>query len=544
MAAKVLDGRYKLIKKLGVGGFGQTFIARDMRRPGTPPCVVKQLKPASDDPNFIREARRLFNTEAETLEKLGKHDQIPQLLAYFEEDQQFYLVQEFIDGKSLHDELTPKVEEPEDDDDAETLIRMIESTEPARSQLLSESEIVAILKDVLNILGFVHSEGVIHRDIKPDNLIRRKKDGKIVLIDFGAVKALQEGAAIETNSGESRFTVTIGTPGYMPNEQCAGRPNYSSDLYALGMVAIKALTGLNPTDLPTDVATGELVWRDRARVNNGLAMVLTRMVRYQYTQRYQSAKEVLQGLTAFSISEETVSKTPTAIVPIGKTSVGKQSSLTNYDPNAARPIASASTKTVPKSNAQSNAGSGFLIVGLLAMVAITGMTIPLLMRSQQKPAAVPTPAPTVVVEVTPNANPNADPTAKPTAVVTTNNDPSNVSQTLNLESGKESSVSGTLKANSSSSYLLNIKAGQKLKTELSGTGVALTVMDANNAPLTNATNVTSFDGTLTTAGVYMIQIKPNSGVTQTNFILKATLSEEASIPVNGAPIQVKVDPKR
>jgi hypothetical protein len=272
--------------------------------------------------------------------------------------------------------------------------------------------------------------------------------------------------------------------------------------------------------------------------------VLTRMVRYQYTQRYQSAKEVLQGLTAFSISEETVSKTPTAIVPIGKTSVGKQSSLTNYDPNAARPIASASTKTVPKSNAQSNAGSGFLIVGLLAMVAITGMTIPLLMRSQQKPAAVPTPAPTVVVEVTPNANPNADPTAKPTAVVTTNNDPSNVSQTLNLESGKESSVSGTLKANSSSSYLLNIKAGQKLKTELSGTGVALTVMDANNAPLTNATNVTSFDGTLTTAGVYMIQIKPNSGVTQTNFILKATLSEEASIPVNGAPIQVKVDPKK
>ncbi|CAN1211105.1 Protein kinase domain-containing protein [Tumidithrix helvetica PCC 7403] len=545
MAAKVLDGRYKLIKTLGVGGFGQTFIARDMRRPGTPPCVVKQLKPASDDPNFIREARRLFNTEAETLEKLGKHDQIPQLLAYFEEDQQFYLVQEFIEGKSLYDEINPKIAEEasDDDNDPESLIRILESNEPPRSKLLSESEVVAILKDVLDILAFVHSEGVIHRDIKPDNLIRRKKDGKMVLIDFGAVKALQEGGPIETSNGESRFTVTIGTPGYMPNEQCAGRPNYSSDLYALGMVAIKALTGLSPTDLPTDPATGELVWRNQARVNNGLAMVLTRMVRYQYTQRYQSAKEVLQGLTAFSISEDTVSKTPTALVPTtGKSS----SSLTNYNETPARPHASTSTKTVSKSNSQSNSGSGFLVVGLLAMVAITGMSIPIFMRSQQKPATVPTPVPTVVVETTPNPSPSTtDPSGKPSPVATTvsgNPDPS--SQALNLEVGKEAIANGTLKATSTNSYLVSVKAGQKLKAALSGAGVVMTVMDANNSPLSNAAGVTSFEGSLPTTGVYMIQIKTSPDVTQTNYILKATLSEDAAPPTNIRPIEIKIDPKK
>ncbi|MEE3719850.1 serine/threonine-protein kinase [Tumidithrix elongata RA019] len=547
MAAKVLDGRYKLIKKLGVGGFGQTFIARDMRRPGTPPCVVKQLKPASDDPNFIREARRLFNTEAETLEKLGKHDQIPQLLAYFEEDQQFYLVQEFIEGKSLHDELNPKVteEESSDDNDPESLIKMLETSEPPRSKLLSESEVVAILKDVLDILAFVHSEGVIHRDIKPDNLIRRKKDGKMVLIDFGAVKALQEGGAVETSNGESRFTVTIGTPGYMPNEQCAGRPNYSSDLYALGMVAIKALTGLSPTDLPTDPATGELVWRNQARVNNGLAMVLTRMIRYQYTQRYQSAKEVLQGLTAFSISEDTVSKTPTALVPTtGKAS----SSLTNYQETPVRPHASTSTKTVPKANAQSNSGSGFLVVGLLAMVAITGMSIPIFMRSQQKPATVPTPVPTVVVETTQNPSPSAtDPSGKPSPVATpisSSPDPGSLSQALNLEVGKEAIANGTLQAASTNSYLVSVKAGQKLKAALSGAGVVMTVLDASNAPLSSAVGVTSFEGSLPTTGVYMIQIKTSPDVKQANYILKAALTEEATPPTNIAPIEVKVDPKR
>ena len=149
MPAKVLDGRYKLIKQIGAGGFGHTFIARDMRRPGSPPCVVKQLKPASDDPSFIREARRLFNTEAETLEKLGRHDQIPQLLAYFEEDKQFFLVQEFVEGRSLHDELKaplPEVSDLDNEPQDRILAELANIDAPVRDKQLSEVEVIQVLK--------------------------------------------------------------------------------------------------------------------------------------------------------------------------------------------------------------------------------------------------------------------------------------------------------------------------------------------------------------------------------------------------------------
>ncbi|HAN47171.1 MAG TPA: hypothetical protein DCQ32_11590, partial [Cyanobacteria bacterium UBA8156] len=306
--ATILDGRYQLVKPLGVGGFGRTFLARDTRRPGAPTCVVKQLKPASDDPGFIREARRLFNTEAETLEKLGSHDRIPQLLAYFEEKDHFFLVQEFIEGQSLDRELQSDGAATHVQGHEEAPTTLTAAT-PAPKKA-TEAQAVAILKDVLEILEFVHGEGVIHRDIKPENLIRRQSDGRLVLIDFGAVKALGEAPPPGEGSGESRYTVTIGTPGYMPTEQCAGRPNYTSDLYALGMVVIRALTGCEPTELPHDPDNGELVWRDRVKVSSGLAMVLSRMVRSQYAQRYQSAKDAMQALNAFVVPVE-AAPTPT-----------------------------------------------------------------------------------------------------------------------------------------------------------------------------------------------------------------------------------------
>ncbi|NJK61226.1 MAG: serine/threonine protein kinase [Oscillatoriales cyanobacterium SM2_1_8] len=347
--ATILDGRYQLVKPLGAGGFGRTFLARDTRRPGAPTCVVKQLKPASDDPTFIREARRLFNTEAETLEKLGSHDRIPQLLAYFEEKSHFFLVQEFIEGQSLDRELQGDAGATALQDEA--ALTVMTAPVPA-SPKIAEPQAVALLKDVLEILEFVHGEGVIHRDIKPENLIRRKSDGRLVLIDFGAVKALGETAPASEGSGESRYTVTIGTPGYMPTEQCAGRPNYTSDLYALGMVVIRAITGCEPTELPHNADTGELVWRDRAKVSSGLAMVLSRMVRSQYVQRYQSAKEAMQALNAFVVPVE-AAKTPTI---------------------ASWATPSRRLKTVDKPQTQGNAGvawliSGLAVTGFLALVA-------------------------------------------------------------------------------------------------------------------------------------------------------------------------------
>ena len=163
MIGLVLDRRYQIIEVLAQGGFGQTFLAKDIKRPGSPICVVKQLKPSFSDPGLLNKARELFNREAETLQILGENPQIPRLLAYFEENQEFYLIQEYITGKTLDQELIP-------------------------GQSVTEIQGVEIVKQLLEILAFVHSHKVIHRDIKPSNIIRREADRKLVLIDFGAVK--------------------------------------------------------------------------------------------------------------------------------------------------------------------------------------------------------------------------------------------------------------------------------------------------------------------------------------------------------------------
>ncbi|MBE9035121.1 CHASE2 domain-containing serine/threonine-protein kinase [aff. Roholtiella sp. LEGE 12411] len=268
LSGKVLAGRYEIVKVLGSGGFSETYIAQDIQRPGYPQCVVKQLKSANTKSESLQLARRLFNSEAQTLEKLGTHNQIPQLFAYFEQGEEFYLVQEYIIGHSLSQELL-------------------------LGKPLLESAVIEIIRDLLQTLTFVHENDVIHRDIKPSNIIRRHLDSKLVLIDFGAVK--QVIANQLDIQDQTPFTIGIGTQGYAPSEQCFGRPQYSSDIYAVGMIGIKALTGVAPHELNRD-AYGELRWSDRAQVSNSFAEILSKMVQDDFKQRYQSASEVLQAL--------------------------------------------------------------------------------------------------------------------------------------------------------------------------------------------------------------------------------------------------------
>lgn len=276
---KVLGNRYKVVKVLGTGGFSETYVAEDTQRPSNPPCVVKQLRLISDKPNMLRLMRRLFIVEAETLERLGLHDQIPQLLAYFEEDQEFYLVQELIMGRSLRGELLP-------------------------NKPMMPSAVIEILYDLLVVLEFVHGQGVIHRDIKPVNIIRRESDRRLVLIDFGIAKKLS--TQISEFDPETKFTIGLGTQGYMPSEQAAGMPHYNSDLYALGMTAIEALTGISPHQLRRNDA-GELRWPERSLgITPEFERMLRKMVHHDYTQRYQSAQEnltVLKQLPEFAVRE-------------------------------------------------------------------------------------------------------------------------------------------------------------------------------------------------------------------------------------------------
>ena len=278
----LLKGRYQITERLGGGGFGKTYLAADTQRPRNPLCVVKQMSPSKRDPEYLKIATRLFNNEASILETLGKHQQIPQLLAFFEQNQEFYLIQEYIEGHTLTKELTPGI-------------------------CCSYDQVINILKEVLQVLVFVHSYGVIHRDIKPDNLIRRKEDHKIVLIDFGGVKQIQPQQQTPDN-----LTIGFGTSGYAPGEQLNGMPRLNSDIYALGIIAIQALTGITPKDFRRHGNTGLIViantsstdevtlqsWQRIASINDNdeLVRVLNKMVNLDFTKRYESVKEILEDL--------------------------------------------------------------------------------------------------------------------------------------------------------------------------------------------------------------------------------------------------------
>ncbi len=289
----VLAGRYQIVRRLGGGGFGQTFLAHDRHLPGQPICVVKQFQPKATDPGTLEIAKRLFNREAETLYRLGDYDRIPRLLAHFEQENEFYLAQEYVEGHPLDAELIP-------------------------GQQYSETSVIALLHDILEVLAVVHQQRVIHRDIKPANLMRRDRDGKIVLIDFGAVKEVSSQPHPLGEEHHSSLTVAIGSPGYMPAEQQAFKPHYSSDLYAVGMIGIQALTGLTPRQIPKDEQTGELHIQAIAPQPlslPGLIPFMEQMVRYDYRQRYVDAAAALQALQALTQAAFNSSPSSTVLMP-------------------------------------------------------------------------------------------------------------------------------------------------------------------------------------------------------------------------------------
>lgn len=338
MIGQLLAGHYRVLQVLGVGGFGQTYITEDLHLPGNPKCVLKHLKPASADRSLLEIARKFFEKEAIVLQQLGNHDRIPRLLAYFEERQEFYLVQEYVPGNPL-------------------------STELQAGRKWQEQQVVDLLTEILEILVFIHSQRVIHRDIKPDNIMRRAIDRRLILIDFGAIKQVRDRQMLH---GQQTMTVAIGTPGYMPIEQASGNPRASSDLYALGSIGIQALTGVNPYELASDDLTGELKWEHLTVADPQLIAILQRMTRYHFKDRYLTAVEALAAVRGLADGTMPVSTYVQTTQPVSQPARLN----TEYRPTV---IASPQPVT-PQPEVPSTAKRSYfpLWVGLLSILAAIG----------------------------------------------------------------------------------------------------------------------------------------------------------------------------
>jgi serine/threonine protein kinase, bacterial len=271
-ARLLLRARYQVIQPLGQGGFGATFLAKDISLPGQPSCVVKQLRPSSSSPRVLEMARELFKREAKTLGQLGDHPQVPRLLDYFEIEQQFYLVQEYVKGSTLKQEVK-------------------------QQGRLNESDVKNFLLEILPVVQYIHSQGVIHRDIKPANIIRRVQDNHLVLIDFGAVKdQVSQTILLDPADQSANTKFSVGTFSFAPPEQMAMRPIYASDIYALGMTCLYLLTAKSPKDLDFDGITGEIVWQHHVQLSPSFSRILDKMLKPMVGYRFQSATDVIRAL--------------------------------------------------------------------------------------------------------------------------------------------------------------------------------------------------------------------------------------------------------
>ena len=349
---KLLNNRYQVIQVLGSGGFGETFLAEDTHMPSRRRCVIKQLKPVTNDPQTYKMIQQRFEREAATLEYLGEaSDRIPKLYAYFSENGQFYLVQEWIQGQNLAD--------------------IIQS-----QGTLNETIVREIIVNLLSVLHYVHSKGIIHRDIKPDNIMVQTSPqtwGKPILIDFGAVKETIR--SVVNTSGVPIPSLVIGTPGYMPREQAIGHPVYATDIYSLGLTAVFLLTGKHPQDLPANPQTGEIIWQNYASgVSPDFVMIIDRAIQPNVSDRYGTAMQMLSALQ----SSPSAIPSPTPYPPTQATvSLSPYNHPTNQETQPLSP--SQKIATIPPQKDSQDWQKPALIIGslfvggLIGAVAITTM---------------------------------------------------------------------------------------------------------------------------------------------------------------------------
>ncbi|MBD2206922.1 serine/threonine protein kinase [Calothrix sp. FACHB-1219] len=485
----ILQNRYRIIQILGQGGFARTYLVEDQRR-FNELCAIKELTPTTVGTSMWEKTQELFQREAAILYQI-EHPQVPKFRERFEQDQRLFLVEDYVAGKTY---------------------RNILSERQALGQNLTENEVLLLIRSLLPVLEHIHSRGIIHRDISPENIILRESDSKPVLIDFGVVKEL----ATRLQSPDSTAPVTsVGKLGYSPSEQMqAGQAYPNSDLYALAVTAIVLLTGREPRDL-FDENQLSWNWQQFVRVNPQFAEVINRMLNYRPSDRYQNATDVIAALQAIN--------RPTTPIPnntsnIQTVAVGGRQPQPVPSPSPNRPA-----PAIPPSNSSSVLDNP-LAVGAIgsAVVILAGVGSWALVSSIRSQPKTPqeTPVQTFPSPIISGGSLTPSPTP-------TNTEPVILSKRLIFGAGNTATVENTIKENQIVQYSFAAQKGQRLTAVVEqGNGIILSILDNKKQPIDNLANqVPSYDGRLPLTGRYTIQLSLEPGIAESDYILTVGLEK-------------------
>ncbi|AOX03534.1 serine/threonine protein kinase [Moorena producens PAL-8-15-08-1] len=508
----ILQNRYHLLRVLDQGEFNRTYLVEDQGR-FNEPCALKEFIPPQTETNNLDKSRQLFQQEAGILYKI-EHPQIPQFRATFEEEGRLFLVRDYVEGKTygdlleqrkaLHNQSEPLSYEPDGE------VQSPPMASPTKLGVLSETEVRQLLQQSLPVLDYIHSQGIIHRDITPDNIIMRETDSIPVFINLGVVQELATRLQLPDTPTP---TTSIGKSGYAPREQIqTGQVYPSSDLYSLAVTAIVLLTGKEPEELVDDTNL-TWNWRPWARVSDELAEILNQMLSSQPSDRYQSGREVLYAFQASGL-------TPQLPKPkhLRGTTVASAQARTPRGARGGEP----SEPVMSQARGNSIWNSPWPLLGIatgLAVLAGIGSWVWVGNVNQQDTGK--SPSPKVSVSPSPSPSPSASPSASPTP-----SKPQIYSQRLGLSAGKTLSKSSNLKANHTINYIIQGKQDQTLKAYLSDEGVLMTVLGPDGKPVDNrAQRVRQWQGKFLFTGNYTIQLSPVKGLPDSNYQLGLRLTE-------------------
>jgi serine/threonine-protein kinase len=509
----ILQSRYRIVQLLGHGGFGRTYLAEDIGR-FNEKCAVKEFEPQQED-ELSEKSLQLFQREATILYNID-HPQIPKFQAIFEEEHRLFLVQDYVEGTTYRDLLNQRI---------------------AKGMTFSEAEVRQFLQQMLPVLAHIHSKGIIHRDISPDNIIQRGSDNLPVLIDFGVVKEVFTRIQMV---GTPTHATSVGKLGYAPSEQIqSGRAYPSSDLYSLAVTAMVLLTGKEPQQLFDDHNLA-WNWQAYATTSPALADVLNRAVNYRPGDRYQSVSEMAQALGAMDQPRPGM-RPPGAPSQVRTVAVGRQYQPTQVAPTPPAPPVTASRTPAPlePESIWENPWAVFGIFALLAsLAALGGWLVVSLLNRQPDVASSPTPT----IEYDPTATPGT-PTQRPTPTTTPTQRPVEYSQRLRISPGEERTVTGNLRSNETINYRVRADAGQVLQAAMNTEGVLLSVLTPQGELIdTSANRVQQWQGELQADGEHIIQLRPVEGLESSDYELAVSLSEASEETPEPEPSPEETEP--